>query len=176
MEKNLFDYDLEAYLNLRNPQLKVAPPPVVEKNLTVQEKLQKALEIAKKKLKVTGESEIFKFISFNNKWRIVGMQRKFIRKDPELYLNTLKKQILDREPIEYPSANEGQIRRQNGRLKIDLELIKTYALANDTKKILELFDVPNKKLAKYELINAIKNENKHQMIYWFEKLKEILSK
>ena len=33
MDKNLFDYDLEAYLNLRNPQLKIAPPPVVEKNI-----------------------------------------------------------------------------------------------------------------------------------------------
>jgi hypothetical protein len=176
MDKNLFDYDLEAYLNLRNPQLKVAPPPVVEKNLTVQEKLEKALEMAQKKLKVTGESEIFKFISFNNKWRILGMQRKVIRKNPELYLNTLKTQILDREPIEYPSANEGSIRRQNGHLKIDLNLIKTYAMANDTKKILELFDLPNKKLAKYELTKAIRNENKNQMIYWFEKLKEILSR
>jgi hypothetical protein len=167
-------YDLDSFIKYRN-SMEPAPTKLV-KDMTIEEKLEKALDMAKKKLKVTGESEIFKFISFNNKWRILGMQRKNLRKNPELYLNTLKTQILDREPIEYPSANEGSIRRQNGHLKIDLNLIKTYAMANDTKKILELFDLPNKKLAKYELTKAIKNENKNQMIYWFEKLKEILSK
>lgn len=145
-------------------------PTKLLKDMTIEEKLDLALDMAKKKLKVTEENEIFKFISFNNKNRISAMQRKNLRKDPLLCLNTLILQILDREPIEYP------LRNPNNKSKPSLDLIKTYAMAGDIKKILELFDLPCKNLAKYELTKAIKKENKNAMIYWFEKLKEILHK
>ena len=183
MKKNDFNYDIESFLNFKktsspkqmafNPN---PPPPIVDRNVLIREKLESAMELAKKKLKTDDDLEVFRHITLNNRTRIVGTQMKSLKKDSERLLNLIHLHILDKDPIKYPSPNVGYIKTKTSKARVNLDLIKTYALANDAQKILELLEAPTKKTIKYELFQAIKNENLEQMFHWFEKLRVILSK
>jgi hypothetical protein len=167
MEKNLFDYDLESYLNLKNPQLKVSPPPIVEKKLSEQERLERVLEMAKKTLDVQTEKEVMNHLSVNGKFRLTGQNRVRIKNNPELYIQMIKKQIFEQKPIKYLAPNSGSKKLSSSALK---NKIFELALAGKVEEIKALTNVDNDlSIVRKKLRFAVLQNNRDQVEFFYKK-------
>ena len=167
MEKNLFDYDLEAYLNHKNPQLKVAPPPIVEKNLSEKERLERVLELAKKTLNVQTEKEVMDHLSINGKFRLTGQNRTRIKNNPEAYIQMIKNQIFGQKPVKYLAPNIGMRKINSSQFK---NKIFELAMAGKVAEIVALTNVDNDlNIVRRKFRLAILNNNRDQVEFFYKK-------
>jgi len=167
MEKNLFDYDLEAYLNHKNPQLKVAPPQIVEKKLSERERLERALEMAKKTLNVQTEKEVMDHLSINGKFRLTGQNRTRVKNNPEVYIQMIKNQIFDQKPVKYLAPNVGTKKTNSSEFK---NKIFELAMAGKVAEIVALTNVDNDlNIVRRKFRLAILNNNRDQVEFFYKK-------